>query len=843
LDNQQASDRPGDVSPPDENQPIGPWLSRNITWLLLGAVLLGVVWYYMGTSGMWAIFKVAVGLSLIIFVHELGHFAVAKLCNVHVQTFSIGFGPAFPGCSFRWGETLYKLAVFPLGGYVKMVGEGDGDEGDDDPRSFKNKSVSQRMAIISAGVIMNILMACVCFIIAYRSGIDQLAGVIGTTDSGSPAWQAGVRPGMRVEQIGNVRNPYYPDLMQEVVLSGEGKILLIGELPGREPQTFRIEPRILVTDARPTIGVTAAQTTKFFPKRDDRTSPVFLSSPGAAARGLDLDAGSRIIAATDPDHPDQVTDLPEPSGDDRSNYAEFARRLTRLIDQPVKVRAQRSDGAKLELDLPPGGFQFDDEIIGTTDASPSNRPYDPYRLAELPVDKFRDPDGKMRDYFEYRKRMQILAGKPVVLQVRRTGQEAPALVFMPPAYHYTVAGVRMGMGSITAIRDDSPAKEQGVQKKDVLLQVKLEDNDTGDSVAFTNAPVPRWYHPWSSADTKDLPEAKEVRELDPLRLPSDLRRWAAGRKDVDAILTVVRVKERDESAHETLPRMKWDYSWQFAQEVPTNKVSPTAISELGLAYQVSTTVDRVEDNCAAHKAGLQKGDVILEVTFKETPKPGAAPEWIKHPAELFTEQKGDAVADKRKPEPWWAHVDSSSQLFEYHEIKVKVQRDNQEIELALEPDLSWPSDEHGLLLVPQMRLQKADGLADAVWLGMKDTASKVVGVYLQIRSVVTGRVSFFGNAQGPLGIAVFAYNIAANQPFNVFLIFLGFISVQLAVINFLPIPVLDGGHMVFLIYEKIRGRPASEFVRTYTTIAGLALILSLVLVLCFLDAKRHIFGL
>src|SRR6478672_5312238 len=83
---------------------------------------------------------VAVGLGLVIFIHELGHFLAAKWCDVHVETFSIGFGPALPGCSYKWGETTYKLALFPLGGYVKMIGEGgENDEEDTDPRSYKNK--------------------------------------------------------------------------------------------------------------------------------------------------------------------------------------------------------------------------------------------------------------------------------------------------------------------------------------------------------------------------------------------------------------------------------------------------------------------------------------------------------------------------------------------------------------------------------------------------------------------------------------------------------------------------------------------------------------------------------
>ena len=75
--------------------------------------------------------KVILGLGLVICIHELGHFLAAKWCDVHVKTFSIGFGPAVPFCSYKWGETTYMIGIIPLGGYVSMVGEGD-NAGDDD---------------------------------------------------------------------------------------------------------------------------------------------------------------------------------------------------------------------------------------------------------------------------------------------------------------------------------------------------------------------------------------------------------------------------------------------------------------------------------------------------------------------------------------------------------------------------------------------------------------------------------------------------------------------------------------------------------------------------------------
>src|SRR5262245_27688139 len=150
---------------------------------------------------------VALGLGLVILVHELGHFLVAKWCDVHVETFSIGFGPALPGCQYKKGETTYMIALFPLGGYVKMLGEGaeEEDGGGDDPSSYKNKSVPQRMGIISAGVVMIVILGCLAFIFVNMAhGDEQPVAVIGAVDSGSPAWVQGAQSGDGILLIGRV---------------------------------------------------------------------------------------------------------------------------------------------------------------------------------------------------------------------------------------------------------------------------------------------------------------------------------------------------------------------------------------------------------------------------------------------------------------------------------------------------------------------------------------------------------------------------------------------------------------------------------------------------------------
>src|SRR5262249_31729918 len=142
-------------------------------------------------------------------------------------------------------------------------------------------------------------------------------------------------------------------------------------------------------------------------------------------------------------------------------------------------------------------------------------------------------------------------------------------------------------------------------------------------------------------------------------------------------------------------------------------------------------------------------------------------------------------------------------------------------------DTTWPKEERGLILERDVRWQRADNMLEAIGMGFQDTWNRMTQVFENLRGILTGRISP-ENLGGPVTIAKVAYRIAGRD-FWEFVFFIGLISVNLAVINFLPIPVLDGGHMVFLLYEKIRGKPASEGVRAGATYAGLALILSLMI--------------
>ena len=118
-------------------------------------------------AGFVGIIQVILGFGALIFVHELGHFLVAKRCGVRVDEFSLGFGPYL--LTWKKGPTLYALRAIPFGGFVQMRGQNDLDPaaGGDEPDSYNNQSIPKRMAIIVAGVIMNAVFAVVLLVLRF----------------------------------------------------------------------------------------------------------------------------------------------------------------------------------------------------------------------------------------------------------------------------------------------------------------------------------------------------------------------------------------------------------------------------------------------------------------------------------------------------------------------------------------------------------------------------------------------------------------------------------------------------------------------------------------------------
>src|SRR5215469_10350180 len=138
--------------------------------------------------------SVALVLGVLVFVHEFGHYAVAKLCGVRVEVFSLGFGKRLWG--FRRGDTDYRISLLPLGGYVKMAGENPMEKRTGDPGEFTSHPRWQRFLIAIAGPVMNIILAVAVltaiFMVHFEYPIFwKHSAQIGWVQSGSPAQAAG----------------------------------------------------------------------------------------------------------------------------------------------------------------------------------------------------------------------------------------------------------------------------------------------------------------------------------------------------------------------------------------------------------------------------------------------------------------------------------------------------------------------------------------------------------------------------------------------------------------------------------------------------------------------------
>jgi regulator of sigma E protease len=235
-------------------------------------------------------------------------------------------------------------------------------------------------------------------------------------------------------------------------------------------------------------------------------------------------------------------------------------------------------------------------------------------------------------------------------------------------------------------------------------------------------------------------------------------------------------------------------------------------------------VNKVIPGSPAAQAGMKSGDVVTEVEIIEAdkkPDKNETPEKIK-----FNEQGGHN---------WPMFVDLVQRLPADAKVKLTYQRGDEAITVELSPQVVADSFEpdRGFQFDPIQKIRIASTFREQVQLGFNETVNSLSMVYRFLQKLGTGQVPAT-SLGGPITIAQ-AAGYSAFEGMGKLLIFLTMLSANLAVINFLPIPLLDGGHMVFLAWEGLRGRPAGEkFVVALHTV-GFVFIISLMLFVLSLD--------
>jgi regulator of sigma E protease len=655
----------------------------------------------------------AFGLGLVIFIHELGHFAVAKWCGVKVEKFSIGFGPAL--WKHTRGETEYVIALLPLGGFVKMLGQDDSDPGEmtdqevaKDPRSYTAKSVPQRMAIISAGVINNMISAVLFFIIAFLLGVQYQPAVIGGVMPGMPAWQGGLRAGDEIRRIDDREDVKlsFTDVRLAVALSANDEELEIAGYRDGKSFTTTVRP-IVVKDALvPTIFAEPMQSLVLPNLTEEERK--YLTSPGLSA--------SR---ATPPFEPGDT--LVEMNGEKLRDYADLAEQLAVHRSETVTFGVRRKEA-------------------GESDALTS-----------------------------------IVVGPN----------------------HFRTLGLKMAIGQITAIRNDSPASKS-----------KLKPGDTITDIV--------------------APDAKAVGvDIDPLQLPD----YFAAHAGHEVVVRVKREVTGGSPTSEEMSLIPEDRPGWIERPSMMKDDCPLSIPAIGVAYHVLHHVKDIVPGGPAAQGGIQKGDHLEKIRF--IPSPEARKDKSKEIEIVFDKEQ------RNWPSAFWRMQDLADWQV-LVTVKSPAAEKSVEHEIVPEPDPEWYLPIRGLAMQSHFKTRQAANIGEATTLGFRRTRDSLIEMWFTIRGLFSGRISHKALG-GPIRIAETAF-FFVQQGIPDLILFLGILSVSLAVLNFLPIPVLDGGHFIFLCWEGIRGKPPSERVIITATYIGLAFILSLMAFVMYIDISSHFAG-
>ena len=439
----------------------------------------------------WVVLQVALGLGFVIFVHELGHFLVAKACGVKCEKFFLGFDVGgLKLASFKWGETEYGIGALPLGGYVKMLGQDDNpaaaaqeahraraamESGDLppeptsgphpawDPRSYPAQSVPERMAIISAGVIMNVIFAVLMASWALGLGVREMTCELSSVRPGGAAWRSGLRTGDHITAIAGRQNPIFTDLRNGVTLGDAAKGV---EFTIHRPGDGSTRTVVLHPDTDlgvPTVGV---------------TSPFSLTLPADLADGLPGSAGK----ATPPLEPgDMIRGV---DGSPVKTYAELIAALARQPYKPAQLTVDRKGGTVM-VELPPQRAATTGLVMG---CGPIKAVQDdsPAAAAGLqPGDRITAVDGEpVGDPLTLDQRLRSMAGRTVKLTRDRNGAttdveleprevtwiEDPRWPSSPVALSAIGAAVVVD-GTVAAVEVGSPAATAGVQPGERVVRV------------------------------------------------------------------------------------------------------------------------------------------------------------------------------------------------------------------------------------------------------------------------------------------------------------------------------------------------------------------------------------
>ena len=289
-----------------------------------------------------------VAIIVLVTIHEFGHFYVARRCGVKVLRFSIGFGKVLLRWSDRQG-TEYAISAIPLGGYVKMLDEREGDVPPEElHRSFNRKNVWQRMAIVAAGPIANFILAVLLFWALVIPGVRDFTPVIGSVEPGSLAAHAGLEAGQEILSIDGVPTPtrqaVYQQLLRRLGESGEMHVVLrYPDSSLRYHSEVALDNWLKGAEEPDPLGGLGLRF--FVPEVDTLAAAV---TPGSPADLAGMKPGDRVLAA---------------DGEAMTSGTDWIEYVKQRPGQPIVLLLER-EGEQLTLSITPEVVTENDVTLG-----------------------------------------------------------------------------------------------------------------------------------------------------------------------------------------------------------------------------------------------------------------------------------------------------------------------------------------------------------------------------------------------------------------------------------------------------------------------------------------------
>ncbi len=291
-----------------------------------------------------------VALSVLVVVHELGHYLVARLAGVKVLRFSVGFGKTL--FARRWGrdQTEWAVCALPLGGYVKMLDEREGAVAADEVhRSFNRATVWRRIAIVLAGPVANFLLAIVFYWLLFMHGVPALKPVIDQPLPNTPAAAAGLVAGDEIIRVDDNEIQSFQDLGLALLRAGVAdQRVALGLKGGRTAQldTSAMQTEDLEQDTLPTLGIT-----RFNPPIPPMVGTVLA---GGVAAKAGLQAGDRLI---------------EVNGAALNSWQDWVKQVRAHPGRTLAITVERQ-GARRIVSLMPAPTQERGQTVGKIGAGP-----------------------------------------------------------------------------------------------------------------------------------------------------------------------------------------------------------------------------------------------------------------------------------------------------------------------------------------------------------------------------------------------------------------------------------------------------------------------------------------